>query len=217
VIAATFRRGEIANRRWAFLPIEPPEPLCQHIQRATVLLAQIEAWIRLPGEVIQHGRELRRIAGRAQAEGKPGDEFLLLFPEATSLVIFGIRGPWEPDFAYAKLGEFLLARREAGDMVLVVMRGDDEREPSIGLLCKVRDGAGDCVKIRDVRPAIDQYVLAGAADRQREEEAVAEPDAVHPNANARAHSERPVHGGETQRLQVTVNSDVLGHQTERFH
>src|SRR5262249_4292402 len=90
-----------------------------------------------------------------------GDEVLLPFPEAACLVIFGIRRPWEPDFAHAKLGEFLLARREAGDMVLVVMHADDERESSIGLLCKVRDGAGDCVKVRDVRPAIDQYVLAG--------------------------------------------------------
>ena len=98
--------------------------------------------------------------------------------------VLRILGPGQPDFANLEGAEARLEPAEAGEMILVSVRENDDGEFAARLLGDVLDGRAERVDIAlGVDAAVDQDVAWPEGCRQREQEAIAKPDPVHPNAD----------------------------------
>ena len=94
-------------------------------------------------------------------------------------VIVLVLGPGQPDLADLERPEGRLAAQEPRDVVLVGVAHDDHRQPSTGLgRDVVEHGRQRADVAADMDPAVDEHVLVVG---EAHEEAVAEPDPVHPD------------------------------------
>jgi hypothetical protein len=170
----------------------------QRVER--VLIAPVVAGGCEPGHVHagvpQHeldgvvGRRVERKGGqrRKQLHG----ELLFLLPQLRRRRVASILDPGQPDFSDRDLVP--LRRVKAEDMILVPMRRDDDVDAGL---------AGDRLEIRD--DLLDELVAAelalalrmkacidedGLLVGQRQQEAVAEADVVHADADRPAHRHR---------------------------
>src|SRR6266496_4265294 len=101
--------------------------------------------------------------------------------------VLRVLGPWQPNLPHLELLELAFIPPETRDVVLVPMGGDDECQALARLIRHVFD---DLLHRADVAlgvdAAIDQNMRARAVDRQRQQETVPEPYAVHSHADVLA-------------------------------
>ena len=110
----------------------------------------------------------------------------LLLAQLLRLAIFLVLRPRHPDFVHRHARELFRAEAEAGDVILMMVRRHDHCDPAARHLDDVRDDVLHRVDVAArVHAAVDQHVLprARADGGERDQEAVAEADAVHADAD----------------------------------
>ena len=110
----------------------------------------------------------------------------------------------DPDRAdMVEVGEVVVVRREARHVVGVVVGEDDEREAIAGRLLQVLHAVVDAADVGGMNAAIDQDVRRARLARHRQQEEIAEADAVHAHADAELAATLPAcrsRGGLVARL-----------------
>ena len=89
----------------------------------------------------------------------------------------------DPHGADIELRKIVVVGREARHMIGVIVGEDDQREVVAGLLLHVLHALVDAADVGRMNAAIDEDMRGAVLSRHRQQEEIAEADAVHPNAD----------------------------------
>ena len=165
------------------------EPLLQQLQRLGVAAAVgAAAGAELDPERVVHlalGLLALRIVARAEGELQLLRHRRDLGHELRRPGVRRIEAVGDPDRPdMVETGEVVVVRGEPRHVVGVIVRQDDEGQAVVGRLLQILHAVVDAADVGGVDAAIDQDVGRPVIARHRQQEEVAEADAVHADADA---------------------------------